>query len=79
MFLRLQGQDGNGRQRCATWHMEAFRGHGPYIPATPAVILARKLARGECRERGARACVGLVTLAEIERELADLDIRFTRS
>ena len=74
MFMRLEGTDVHGSGKVITWQLEALHGHGPYIPTTPAVILARKLARGEIRERGARACLGLVTLPEIERELGDLDI-----
>lgn len=79
MFVQLDGSDDAGAGRGITWHLEALRGHGPYVPATPAVILAKKLIRGEVAQRGACACVGLMTLAEIERELADLDIRMTTS
>ena len=74
MFVVVGGADRDGAAKSIAWHMIARRGHGPYIPTAPAVILARKLARGETTERGARACLGLVTLAEIERELSDLDI-----
>jgi saccharopine dehydrogenase-like NADP-dependent oxidoreductase len=74
MFVVVGGVDHGGAAKSIAWHLIARRGHGPYIPTTPAVILARKLARGETIERGARACLGLITLAEIERELSDLDI-----
>ena len=63
-----------GVHKTIAWHLIAKQSHGPYIPATPAVILAKKLARGEISQRGACACVGLVTLAEISHELSDLDI-----
>ncbi len=35
-----------------------------------ATLLARRLARGERLAPGARACVGLLTLAEFEPEFA---------
>ena len=79
MLVELEGTDVNGARRLVRWEMIAKSGHGPYIPTTPAIILARKLARGEKPEPGARACVGLVTLAEIERELSDLDITMSLS
>ena len=77
MFVVVSGLDQAGKPTSIAWHLTARQGHGPYIPTTPAVILARKLARNETAERGARACVGLVTLAEIEHELSDLDIRMS--
>ena len=40
----------------------------------PAVILARKLVRGEIAERGAMPALGLMSLAEFEAEAADLRI-----
>ncbi len=79
MFVEFTGTDARGEPQAITWHLTARQGHGPYIPTTPAVILAKKLAHGANAERGARACVGLVTLSEIERELADLDIRMSLS
>lgn len=75
MFVELAGDDVRGAPQRILWELEALNGHGPYIPTTPAVVLARRLARGEIAARGAHACVGLVTLGDIERELADLDIR----
>ena len=74
MFVELEGADAAGAAKRIVWHLVARQGHGPYIPTTPAVILAKKLVRGEIATRGAQACVGLVTLAEIENELADLAI-----
>ena len=42
----------------------AANGDGPQVPATAAVVLARKLARGELPGSGARACLDLFTLDE---------------
>lgn len=77
MFMTLQGEDAGGRQRRIDWHLEAGRGQGPYIPAIAAVIIAKKLVRGQAGLRGAMPCVGLFTLAEFIAEVADLDVRFS--
>jgi Saccharopine dehydrogenase NADP binding domain len=78
MFVELSGVDHTQRAKRVSWHLEARRGHGPYIPTTPAVILARKFVRDTIGQTGpqsgAFACMGFVTLAEIETELADLAI-----
>jgi len=54
--------------------LTATAGHGPEIPAIPAVILARKLASGRLDVRGATACMGLFTLDEFREAVADLAI-----
>ncbi len=79
MFVTMHGIDQFGAPKSVHWHLIARQGHGPYIPTTPAVILAKKLARNAVSQAGASACVGLVSLTEIEQELADLDIRMTVS
>ena len=83
MFVTLEGTDAAGSARRVTWTLVARQGHGPFIPATPAVILAKRLAgrdptlRGAPPLRGAMPCVGLFTLDEFTAEVADLDIRQT--
>ncbi|MFM9942267.1 MAG: saccharopine dehydrogenase family protein [Hyphomicrobiaceae bacterium] len=77
MFVTLEGLDRDGQATRLSWNLIAFEGHGPFIPATPAVILARALAAGHLQRRGAMPCVGLMTLADFNREVADLDIRQT--
>jgi hypothetical protein len=57
---------GDDEQR--TWSLLAEGGDGPFVPATPAAALIRKLARGETSHRGATACLDLLSLAEIEQE-----------
>ena len=79
MFVTMHGIDQFGAPKSVHWHLIARQGHGPYIPTAPAVILAKKLARNAVSQTGACACVGLVSLTEIEQELADLDIRMTVS
>src|SRR5262249_10518145 len=44
--------------------------NGPRVPASPAVLLARKLLAGEISERGAFPCVGFAGLAEFAEHLS---------
>jgi NAD(P)-dependent dehydrogenase (short-subunit alcohol dehydrogenase family) len=74
MLVSLQGVDQGGATKQIDWHLVAGHGHGPYIPATPAVLLARRLLDGTLQDRGAMPCVGLFSLAEFLAEVADLDI-----
>lgn len=57
------------------WSLVAEGGDGPFVPATPAAALVRKLARGQVSERGAMPCVGLLSLAEIEAEWIGASLR----
>jgi len=74
MAVTLEGTDEEGEVKRVDWHLVAKSGHGPCIPATPSVILAKKLLAGSLAERGAMACVGLLTLGDFMCEIADLDI-----
>lgn len=79
MFVTLEGRAGDGSHRRLTWNLIAANGHGPYIPAMAAIIIAQRLARGEESRRGAMACFELVTLEEFYRAAAGLDISWTVS
>lgn len=74
MSVVLEGRDRQGSPKRVQWSLVARSGHGPYIPAAPSVILARRLMAGTLPIRGARPCVGLIALAEFMAEIADLDI-----
>jgi saccharopine dehydrogenase-like NADP-dependent oxidoreductase len=76
MFVTLQGIGPDGRVKRVDWHLIARRGHGPYIPTLAAVVLAKRLARGEGdTAAGAGPCVGYVSLADLLAEVADLNIK----
>ena len=64
MVVELVGRDTHGRPLRLCWALSAAAGDGPQIPATPAVVLARKLADGDLRACGAMPCMGLFTLDE---------------
>ena len=74
MVMTLDGRDADDRPTRVTWHLVAGSGHGPYIPAIPSVLLARRLLDGTLVARGAMPCMGLFTLDEFLAELADLDV-----
>jgi len=69
MRVTLRGQRG-GVEHSVHWDLTAPMLHGPEIPTFAAVLLARRLARGEPLPVGAQACMGLLTLAEFEAEFA---------
>lgn len=74
MLVDLAGHDAQGRALRLRWSLRAAGGDGPQIPATPAVLLARKLAEGTLASRGAMPCMGLFTLDEVLDGLAGFAI-----
>jgi len=74
MQVRLIGTDSNHNSKICTWDLTARNNYGPEIPCTPALIIARKLVRNAMPERGAYACLGLVSLTDMEESLRELDI-----
>jgi hypothetical protein len=72
MFLTGVGHDGGPRH--VRFFIVARSGHGPYIPCIPAILLARRLARGEVAARGAMPCLDLIGLEDYLGALEGLDI-----
>ncbi len=62
-------RDGGGRVR-RTWQLTAPAMDGPEIPCMAAILLARRLARGEVFQSGAFPCMGFLTLSEFAPEFA---------
>lgn len=79
MHVEMAGLAGNGTPLVRTWHILALDHDGPNIPCGGAIALARKLAGGAALPAGARACVGLLTLADYLAALQGLQIRQVRS
>ncbi len=71
MILRGEGADGAPRERL--FQLIARQGHGPAIPCMPAILLARRLARG-LATRGAMPCLDLIDLPDYLAGLEGLDI-----
>lgn len=74
MFVRMDGLGQDGSTLRLDWWLTARRGHGPFIPCVPAIVLARRLAAGDRPPPGAHVCVELVTLDEFTRAVEHLDI-----
>lgn len=70
MVVRVEGADGSNRVARRAWHVTAGNDHGPEIPCMAAILLARRIARGEHLPTGASACMGRLPLAEFEPEFA---------
>ncbi len=79
MFVSLRGKDQAGQALTRTWFIIAFDGYGPHIPTVPAILLAKQCARGEMDHRGAKPCVGLISLDAYVAELVDGPVKvYTR-
>jgi saccharopine dehydrogenase-like NADP-dependent oxidoreductase len=84
MTSRLFKPFGSLRGGCAVWATDtagqtksaALVAHknGPRIPASPAILLARKLLAGSITARGAFPCLGFISLAEFAEFLTPFDI-----
>ncbi|QIK80325.1 saccharopine dehydrogenase [Lysobacter sp. HDW10] len=74
MHIDLKGTDAQGNANGMRWEIIARQGDGPEIPATPAVVLAQKLARGDIKGGGASACANLFDLASLLSSLAPFKI-----
>jgi saccharopine dehydrogenase-like NADP-dependent oxidoreductase len=74
MHIKLSGTDKNQNAKSVTWFLTARQNHGPEIPCTPALILTRKLVFDRITARGAFPCLGMMTMAEFDSEVSDLDI-----
>jgi len=75
MAVDVAGRLADGRAVTRRWRLIAEAGDGPWVPALAAVALARGLARGAIAARGARPCVGLLTLGDILAVADGLAIR----
>ncbi|HLQ26579.1 MAG TPA: saccharopine dehydrogenase NADP-binding domain-containing protein [Acidiferrobacterales bacterium] len=70
MLVSVTGAKTDGAKGCIQWHLTADSNHGPEIPCMPAILLARKLSRGEITARGASPCIGFLTLGDFAPEFA---------
>jgi hypothetical protein len=68
MVVRVAGSDRADRAARRAWHIAAPDDHGPEIPCMPAILLARRLARGEAPKSGACTSTGLLRLEDFAPE-----------
>lgn len=70
MVVRLRGSGKDGAPLQLAWNILAPDHHGPEIPCMAAILLARRLARGEALPVGAMPCMGLVALEAFAPEFS---------
>jgi hypothetical protein len=73
MVVRVSGLDAEVAPAKVQWSLLAKNDDGPYTPTLAAVAAVRALLDGRI-EPGARPCVGVLKLAEIEREMSNFSI-----
>lgn len=74
MLITIRGIDHSETASQKTWLLTAHDNHGPEIPCSPALVLARNLLHDRIQKRGAMPCFGLVTLDEFDHEVRNLKI-----
>jgi hypothetical protein len=70
MRVSVVGGRSNGERVRRTWQLTAPAVDSPEIPCMPAILLARRFARGELPESGAFPCMEFLTLSEFAPEFA---------
>ncbi len=73
-YMELTGREADGTPKVVTFNLVARQGDGLCIPTIPAILLARKLARGEITATGATPCLDLITLDAYLEVLQEFDI-----
>lgn len=73
-YMTLSGTDKQGAPLAIGFDLTAKQGHGLNIPATPAALIAQKLAAGEKIPPGAVPCIGILSLTDILGALKPYDI-----
>jgi hypothetical protein len=70
MLVSVVGEQRRGGRVQRTWQLTTPAVDGPEIPSMPAILLARRFARGELPASGAFACMGFLTLSDFASEFA---------
>jgi Saccharopine dehydrogenase NADP binding domain len=74
MHMLMSGTDHKGNRKNINWFLVAKGGDDLYIPAIPAILLAKKILQEEISETGAIPCMHLISLESYLAELKKLDI-----
>jgi saccharopine dehydrogenase-like NADP-dependent oxidoreductase len=75
MFVTLEGIGHDDHPLNLTWHLLAANNHGPLIPCGAAIALTRKLAAKQPLPIGAMPCMGLLSVEEYLKELAEFNVQ----
>ena len=68
MRVSVVGRRGDGMHVRRTWQLVVPAVDGPEIPCMTAILLARRIARGEAFKAGAYPCIGFLKLSEFVPE-----------
>ncbi len=74
MHVSVSGSSISDGPIIRSWQLMAMDGDGSFVPTLAAAALVRKLAGGDPIHVGALPCMGLLTLADFEREAYGLNI-----
>jgi len=73
MFVEVDGvKVGQAIRR--SWHLVGEGEDGPFVPVIPLAILVKKMLKGDWPDKGARAAMGDLSLADYDTEFAKLNI-----
>ncbi|MBA3940585.1 MAG: saccharopine dehydrogenase [Sphingopyxis sp.] len=78
MDIIVEGADAGGRPAHARWTLRADGNRGPNVPTLAALALLRRFRDGRDPAPGARACSGILTLADFAPDFAALAIATRR-
>ncbi|CAB3745457.1 hypothetical protein LMG27174_07330 [Paraburkholderia rhynchosiae] len=70
MVIRLHGLSSQREPLHLEWHLTVDNNYGPEIPCMAAILLTRKLVRGDTFAPGAQTSEGSLLLHEFEPEFA---------
>lgn len=73
-YMKMKGTDERDKPLTILFELTAKQGHGLNIPATPAILLAKKLAADEIPYKGASPCISYLKLNELLQALKHYDI-----
>ena len=74
MSVYASGEDADGRAIERRWFLKADANRGPFVPVLAALALIRRYRKGERPAPGARACSGVLALADFTQDFAQLGI-----
>lgn len=75
-YMALQGCAENGDSKKVLFEIIAREGDGLYIPTIPAILMAKKLARGEISRIGATQCMGFIELDEYLMTMKEFNVQW---
>jgi len=75
-YMRLIGIGKDNNPKEVLFELVAHQSDGLFIPSMPAILLTKKIAKGEINNTGAIPCMGIITLDEYLEGLSEFDIHW---